>query len=339
MCIRDSFRAFQKSGLAETFGIRTREEMYAHLSSAAVDINPIGDRHLEFEKDWALNKRPYYDVYPSIIPMLTRLSLNFPGNAITHYDDDIYVAEGVDAKLGPVTLVTPELIANTEKAKSGLKFTSLLIRLPKMDHGLSYDDPEHGYTLARTIFVGFQPVTRKAGGRSVTLGITVGVDIGETELGVPVHTMRAFPLDKRPVNECLDALPRHKLSNEGMQVSDEFMTTCVKLAITLCLLEDNPELIEPDVLSKDRPRLKDADEELRDRLIDKARRRGKNGYLVGKVYEDNHNMTPHTRRPHPCLVWTGKGKTVPKIVIRKGSLIHRKKVSDIPTGYLDKPET
>ncbi len=28
------------------------------------------------EKDWEKGKRPYYNVYPSIIPMLTRLNLD-----------------------------------------------------------------------------------------------------------------------------------------------------------------------------------------------------------------------------------------------------------------------
>ena len=27
---------------------------------------------------------------------------------------------------------------------------------------------------------------------------------------------------------------------------------------------------------------------------------------------------PHYRRPHPALVWTGHGRAVPRIVLRKG---------------------
>jgi hypothetical protein len=56
-----------------------------------------------------------------------------------------------------------------------------------------------------------------------------------------------------------------------------------------------------------------------DRYIEKAHRRGKIGWNVGRHIE----VAPHYRRPHMALVWTGQGRTVPKIVPRRGSVVHR----------------
>ena len=44
-------------------------------------------------------------------------------------------------------------------------------------------------------------------------------------------------------------------------------------------------------------------------------------------------MIPHIRRPHPALVWTGQGRTIPHIVLRKGCLVHQDTVKRIPTGF------
>ncbi len=39
------------------------------------------------------------------------------------------------------------------------------------------------------------------------------------------------------------------------------------------------------------------------------------------------------RRPHMALVWTGQGRAVPKVVPRRGSVVHREKVERVPSGF------
>lgn len=56
------------------------------------------------------------------------------------------------------------------------------------------------------------------------------------------------------------------------------------------------------------------------------------GWDIGRFVE----FSPHIRRPHFGLRWTDKGRTVPKIVPIKGSVVRRNKMTDVPTGYLDK---
>ena len=64
------------------------------------------------------------------------------------------------------------------------------------------------------------------------------------------------------------------------------------------------------------------------KYVSKAKRRGKLGWNVGPGIE----VIPHVRRPHPALVWTGKGRAVPKVVMRKGSIVHQRKVEQMPHG-------
>ncbi len=63
--------------------------------------------------------------------------------------------------------------------------------------------------------------------------------------------------------------------------------------------------------------------------LDKAHRRGKVGWDVGRQVE----VMPHYRRPHLMLAWTGPGRAVPKIVPRRGSIVHRSAVEKVPSGF------
>jgi hypothetical protein len=63
------------------------------------------------------------------------------------------------------------------------------------------------------------------------------------------------------------------------------------------------------------------------KYIDKAHRRGKIGWNAGKRME----VVPHYRRSHMALVWTGRA--VPKVVPRRGSVVHREKVEKVPGRF------
>jgi hypothetical protein len=70
-------------------------------------------------------------------------------------------------------------------------------------------------------------------------------------------------------------------------------------------------------------------------LVEKARRRGNYGWHVGRAIE----VSPHVRAASPAaLYWTGEGRKIPKIRFRRGSIVHRKKLAEMPTGFLDESE-
>lgn len=286
----DNYAIMRKHGLSPLLGIETRDDMYQKVLNDLPD-DPIAIRQVVFDKAWNKMGRPYYDVYPSIIPMLTSLNLNFPGTAI--------------------------------KPPNGLNH--LLLRLPEQEHSLCMD----GLTV-RVIFMSFQKCNREPGKPMPEPGIAIGLDVGEMIQNLlPVYTMRIFPLDERSVEETIFALDAHKSTFHGIRVPDELILNAVRLALTVCLIDDNPEFLERQVLNKDESRLAAADEIGKQKLFDRAKRRGKYGFSLGKSIE----VIPHARRPHPCLVWTGKGREIPKIVMRKGSFIHRSRIEQIPTGY------
>jgi hypothetical protein len=101
----------------------------------------------------------------------------------------------------------------------------------------------------------------------------------------------------------------------------------IRLAISVLLLADDPSIIEADVLSADAADYERTGDQ---KYVDRAHRRGKIGWNIGKSFE----MMPHFRRPHFALFHTGPGRTIPRILPVKGCVVHRQKVVAVPTGYI-----
>ena len=160
-------------------------------------------------------------------------------------------------------------------------------------------------------------------------GISVLIDVGELmgEIGVPVYTYRNFP--RKPgltVQQSLASLGRNVFADVGIQVPNSLVDDCVRLCCSLCLLENDPSIISPDVLADDRAKYEASGDQ---KYVEKAHRRGKVGWDVGRSIE----VIPHYRRPHMALVWTGHGRVMPKIVPRRGSVVHREAVEKLPSGF------
>ncbi len=128
------------------------------------------------------------------------------------------------------------------------------------------------------------------------------------------------------MEEAVQELGINQSAELGVQIPEDLITDCVRLCCSLCLLEDDSSVIEPDVLSKDRTKFEQTGDE---KFVAKAHRRGKVGWNVGRQVA----VVPHYRRPHMALVWTGRGRAVPKIVPRRGSVVHRAKVEKVPSGF------
>lgn len=116
-------------------------------------------------------------------------------------------------------------------------------------------------------------------------------------------------------------------SQHAHNLGYEFWGTVFKIALTCHLLANDPSIIEPDVLNKDEPNYRLSGDE---KYVAKAHRRGKVGWHIGRSFE----AIPHFRRPHLGLRHTGKGRTVPRIVPIKGCVVHRNKMTRVPTGWL-----
>lgn len=123
----------------------------------------------------------------------------------------------------------------------------------------------------------------------------------------------------------------HQISKAWTELSETGIAMA-RIACAVCLLAKDPDLIIPDVLSDDRLAYEETGDQ---KYVDRAQRRGKIGWTVGA----NIEVDPHFRRPHFGIRWMKENETssvlVPRIRPIKGAVVHRHKLTEVPTGYLD----
>jgi len=164
-------------------------------------------------------------------------------------------------------------------------------------------------------------------------GLLLFVDVGVRDKlhGSEVSELciRSFPLE--PGKSLEDALhvPVDVLQIRSEQEQEEQMfLPAIRLICTLCLMDRDPDLFEPDVLTEDKPKF----EETRDpKFVEKAIHRNKYGWNIGAHLD----ISPHWRKPHFALRWTGPGHAMPRIVPVRGAIVRLHSLKDIPTGRLD----
>ncbi|HVA50212.1 MAG TPA: hypothetical protein VNH11_27905 [Pirellulales bacterium] len=235
----DTPAAFYRQLQAAAYVERTRG-----VQGMAVEFN-----RYQSELNWSLAGRPYYKLWPAIIPLLAGV--------------------GIDVPVDYLRLPSP----------------AFLVRFPMQDNPLRVDD-EH---VVRSILV--NDGENDAGERRMFLWI----DVGELHDGWPVLTF--CQLDCVPgiaIEEAFDRLPRQ--NPPGLHVPRELQADCLRVVVSVCFLATGADrLIEPEVLSKDLARYLDArkrDSAAAERLVEKAKRRGKVGWHIGQ-----HERVLHLSRP------------------------------------------
>ena len=235
------------------------ERFYKKVMADAVKMNSAQFfAQLINERDWEKNRRPFYNLWPSIIPMLTRLDLD------------------LDSEL--IRLPLPALCIRFPKdqAKNPLRF-----------------DWKGDEIAVRCILMGDMNQGE---------GISVLIGVGELmgEIGVPCYTYRNFP--RKPgltVEQSVAWLGRTSLPTSASKCPIPSSCLCSAVLFPVPAGERSKD-ISPDVLADDRAKFEASGDQ---RFVEKAHRRGKIGWDVGKHIE----VIPHYRRPHMALVWTGSG--------------------------------
>lgn len=299
----DAWSVAKRLGLDRMLG--SREQMF---EISRVEALRQGDslawHHLQAEERWLAQGQPYYRLWPSILPMLLSFELDVPCSSI----------------------VLPPM-------PSGQPFEALALELPaeRSANPLTFEGGE-----VRSILFAQAGVNRIAGQDTRERGLVMVAETGEfNEHGLPVHAIRAFPLlPDATIEQSLARQPEHPSWHKGMQIPLSVFDQLARICCCVCLIGNDPDLVTVDVLAKDRAAYEAADEARRKVIEARAMRRGKFGFDLGARME----VIPHVRRPHLARVRFGKGWSMIKQVLRKGSIVHRGKMTEIPTGYTEESD-
>ena len=257
----------------------------AHSQDWTLEKNNIAVEH-----NWYQDQRPYYNIWPGIIPLLTSLKLDLDGALIKPLR-------------GSIAFCLPELSP------------------------LTFEDQGETWPV-KTILASPSLIRHKP-------GFSLFIDINETGPGgAPVNTVRSFQtVGGQTIEESIESLPHHESETVGIITPPEILANCVKIVCGICLLDQgDSDLIQACVLNKDAEKYSRTGDP---KYINKARKRGKVGWDIGKSIE----RAPHFRRAHLAIYWTGPGRKIPIVKLRgadKPIIVHRDKVETLPTDFLDK---
>jgi hypothetical protein len=280
------------------FSLKQAYSRYANYlrSKFATDKAMHAFGHLstvESQARWHQDLRPYYKVYPCIVDALCKLKLNFKYECPDVPEETICIrfAEG-----------------HEPKTTRGDGIAALLVHSARFDSPLFDVDGEK-----KGLYIQVTPL------------------LGKPDL----YWFFFDPSEHMTVEECLNqsfsgtSLPDGRLA-ETMPEKHEVRKLAARIALTVCMLDNDPEIITRDVLIEEQNKYDKASEEWRRKAEKRAKKEGRVGWSIGK----NVQVSPHSRRPHFALRYTGPGRTIPKFVPVKFCLVHRNKLTKVPTGRM-----
>lgn len=260
---------------------------------------------MSVEGGWIGGKRPYYNVWPTVVPMLLRLKLDFPSIKLKMPGD-----------LVSLCLRFPEPNEHMPGVRAVLVSSVLEQRYNTNGFMVMIDRGEILGDVARE----------------------KGVDPNPLALLLPVHDYFCFPLIDESVDALMQRCPVRYFGATAMDA--ELFRQVTSLICAICLIDQgNTDLLTPDVLADDDPAYREAvrkfDESRKAVIEARAFRRRGPGWDLGLAYEQSEHGPTYVVPPHPQRYWVGKGRTEVKILVRKGYVVNRDGATTIPTGYED----
>lgn len=273
------------------------EQGFIELAKQSGDT--LFHEELVVEQIWSQCRRPFYNVWPHVRDGLRRVPLAIPCEHVFKASDSMPIAISVRFPVG-------------EELSTG---------------GVSIKE-----------FIAMKMMVRHNG--SASPGFNVLCDHGESKPRVPgldhlpdlpSQLIMTFPLpSEMTIEDAINSLKYNGLHG-GLELShgeSEALLECIRVLCGIALMAHDPSLVEPIVIKADEAKYRETGDR---KYVEKAIRRGVFGFNVGA----NIEVSPHYRRAHFALRWTGKGRETPKIVPVKGCVVRRQSVTDVPTGYLD----
>jgi hypothetical protein len=277
----------------------SRQQFYQHMKDAAIaNHNPPALYTAQAESEWLDLHQPYYNVWPTILPLIQKLKLEI----------------------------------NSELLK--LPLQCLVLRFPKSNNPLKFDGGQvQTIIVSRRNVREIENTTNLD--RQITQGFAMFVDVGERvhdgPIEMPWFHYRVFPSMKdTSLEDVIEALPRQPSSRDGVRVPDRIMDDCLRAVLCVSLLANNPKFVQRCFSDVVKGRGKDRRRAIEERNCPTP------AWDVGRNL--SRSVSPHFRSPHLAIVWTGPGRRVPKIVLRTGEgggliSVNPKKLETVPTGY------
>lgn len=277
---------------------------------------------LRGELRWTEDKRPYYDVYPSVTDAFVNIDLaKIKGSQIRLPIPDLLVRFPVGKEFQASSQTDWKTKVRSFLVSETIAYKGEVSEKKKSVSHQSVPSSEH----------------HTGDWTNDKRGLLISIDRGEASdvngISIPMPIVRGVLLWGEGNNDVSieDHLEKGRGNNKLAPVDEEVVTNVVRLIVALCLLKNNPDLIEQEPLEADRRKWEATHDP---KYLEKAERRGTRRWSVGKHIE----VEPGFRRPHFAIRWCGKGGTDPQIRPIKGCLVKRQKVEEIPTGYLDEDE-
>ncbi|NLS97667.1 MAG: hypothetical protein GXX96_36465 [Planctomycetaceae bacterium] len=232
---------------------------------------------------WLLANKPYYRVHPRIVPYLCRCRLDTIPSSYVEVPGGFHTVDIRFSQPHPdLTVEGDEYVRNILLAKPVMPRLSETERLSFLAEGRI---PQ--------------------GLNARTDSLCLHVDLGDQAHCGSIYYIRdwVFMIRLSPENSLEDAFE----AVENVAATPigpgsrrrEVLKNCLRIVATIGFMANTPEgnFLQYDVLSKDRLKFEQGDDETKKRLIDRARRRGKHGWNVGT----NEMFLGETPR------WSGSG--------------------------------
>ena len=252
------------------------------------------------ELSWLTHDRPYYNVYPIVVELCIKTSLNM--------------------KWGDITFPVRALLLRFASGQEPLGMKTAIVRVPS---DVSWATPV-AYHESRTKAVLLGPCFP-------LLAKIQGLD----DLGTLWAYAPTVALREQVISDTIDT-PSIYTGDRDDKVHER-VSFLIRLLAFIGLLARGTDLVTPAILASDRTEYDATNDESRKRwLEERARKKLGNSFDVGRSLEIERASSPHWRSPHLALFHTGVGGRTPVLKVRSGCVVVPRDMSSVPTGYLGK---
>lgn len=259
------------------------------------------------ENQWGQVGSPYYNIHPQMASKLCRVDLTKIPSTMFQMPQDTPVVNIRFARKHDEFTVQEEMVSDNRSTTG----TAVGIMPPgSYCHGLLMFDNRKSLEPLLPAMVFF----------------VMDFDV-YTENMQPTYTiLGVLPQEGKNLEEIL----KEQMKDRYDSSYEEMLKNVMRLAVTIGFLANNPAVCEADVLARDRVNFRNADDDKRQVMIDRARRKGKLGYNIGNdlmflgARPAGDRRSPgtgerelewaHIRGGHPHAVRHGPNKSKVKIM-------------------------